>query len=586
MSTTAIIHRLRIERFRGIQLFDWLPKPGINAILGGGDVGKTTVLDALALLLSPSNATTISEADYWQRDTDAEFTIEATISLPASAEIENQKSMAYPWNWNGTEAVLPDDSGDEPAGADKPVYVIRVKGSAELEPVWEIAQPSGTSDHLSVSVRRKIGLVRLGSDERNDRDLRLVFGSALDRLMADPALRARIGKAVAAVQVINSMGDKSKTALTNLDARMQEATLPSNLKLGFTSSQGISIGALIGVLANHNGVHLPLSSWGAGTRRMAALEVAAATAANASFTTIDEIERGLEPYRLRKLISILAETAGQVFITTHSAVAISCIAKGNLWYLDAKGNIGHLPYDKIGAQQRRDPETFLAKLAVVGEGVTEVGLLRYLLHAAFSADPLDHGVRVCNGQGNEAVLGLLETLAKANLAFAALVDNEGNNSGRWNALRAKMNDFLFQWPKGCTEENIIATISDDKMVALVTNDEDGLTGYRLRFLADRLGIQDNDIGAIEAALKTEGKTLKTLIIEAASGSTDGAPDEPTKKQWKKHAQSWFKSYEGGEELAKKMASLGAWPTIQTSLLPLINVILVASGKPSITSLTL
>jgi putative ATP-dependent endonuclease of OLD family len=319
---------------------------------------------------------------------------------------------------------------------------------------------------------------------------------------------------------------------------------------------------------------------------MAALEVAGAITANASITTIDEIERGLEPYRLRKLLSILAETAGQAFITTHSAVAISCIAKGNLWYLDAKGNIGHLPSDKVGPQQRRDPETFLAKLAVVGEGITEVGVLRYLLQAAFTTDPLDYGVRVCDGQGNESVLGLLETLAKANLSFAALVDDEGKHPTRWKALKATMNDFLFQWPKGCTEENVIAAVPDEKMVLLLTNDEDGLTGYRLRSLADRLGIKDNDIDSIKAALKTKGKTLKNLIIEAASGSTDGAPDDPTKKQWKKHAQSWFKSEEGGEELGKKMVSLGAWPTLQTSLLPLINAILVASGKPSISSLAL
>ena len=65
------------------------------------------MLDALALLLSPSNSTTISETDYWQRNTDAEFVIRATVSIPAAAEIENQKSMVYPWNWNGTEAVLP-----------------------------------------------------------------------------------------------------------------------------------------------------------------------------------------------------------------------------------------------------------------------------------------------------------------------------------------------------------------------------------------------------------------------------------------------------------------------------------------------
>src|SRR5690606_31032719 len=131
--------------------------------------------------------------------------------------------------------------------------------------------------------------------------------------------------------------------------------------------------------ATKNGVSLPLSSWGAGTRRMAALEIGSATEKEASVTIIDEIERGLEPYRLRKLINVLRERQGQTFLTTHSPVAIACTGQAHLWYLDSKGDIGALPYEKIGPQQRRDPETFLARVAVIAEGPTEVGFLRFLL---------------------------------------------------------------------------------------------------------------------------------------------------------------------------------------------------------------
>jgi len=105
---------------------------------------------------------------------------------------------------------------------------------------------------------------------------------------------------------------------------MMEAALPHDLKLGLTTSQGLSIGALIGLFATKNGVSLPLGSWGAGTRRMTALEIASSTGKGASVTIIDEIERGLEPYRLRKLINVLGEQHGQTFLTTHSPVAIAC----------------------------------------------------------------------------------------------------------------------------------------------------------------------------------------------------------------------------------------------------------------------
>ena len=67
----------------------------MNVILSGGDVGKTTFLEAIALLLSPSNSMVLAEADYWQRNADAGFTIRAAISLPASSDIGQQAKFAW-----------------------------------------------------------------------------------------------------------------------------------------------------------------------------------------------------------------------------------------------------------------------------------------------------------------------------------------------------------------------------------------------------------------------------------------------------------------------------------------------------------
>ena len=59
MENTAVIRKLTVARFRGIEKLEWRPLPGMNIILGGGDVGKTTILEAIALLLSPTNSTTV-----------------------------------------------------------------------------------------------------------------------------------------------------------------------------------------------------------------------------------------------------------------------------------------------------------------------------------------------------------------------------------------------------------------------------------------------------------------------------------------------------------------------------------------------
>jgi putative ATP-dependent endonuclease of OLD family len=46
--TVPTILRLKIDRFRGLKTVHWRPNAGLNLILGGGDVGKTTILDAVA----------------------------------------------------------------------------------------------------------------------------------------------------------------------------------------------------------------------------------------------------------------------------------------------------------------------------------------------------------------------------------------------------------------------------------------------------------------------------------------------------------------------------------------------------------
>jgi putative ATP-dependent endonuclease of OLD family len=587
MPAAAHIRKLTIRRFRGLEKFDWLPTAGMNVILGGGDVGKTTVLEAIALLLSPSNAVVVSESDYWLRDSSKDFEIEAVMALPDSTGISTQHTFSWPWAWNGEDAAAPPtaDDGDDMPTPSEPVYRVRVRGTTELELVWEVVQPHGEADHFSVAVRRKIGVVRLSADERNDRDLRLVYGSALDRLLADGALRARIGKEVSALDLHSVLNADGKKAIEQLDQRMLQAALPQELKLGLTTSQGLSIGALIGLLAKKDGVSLPLANWGAGTRRMATLEITSSTENEASVTIIDEIERGLEPYRLRKLLGILRANHGQTFITTHSPVAISCADEAHLWYLDSKGDIGALPSEKIAPQQRRDPETFLARVAVIAEGPTEVGFLRFLLERAFASEPLDHGVRVCDGQGNAATLDLLETLSSAGLLFAGFVDCEGTAPGRWKALKQQLGDRLLQWPDGCTEEHVIDGVPEDRLLDLLRTEDGELDGERLRTLADRLGLQDKRPTAIEHALAATGQTLRALIIAAATGDKTGAPPG-SDKIWKSHSRCWFKSEHGGRELAQMMVALGAWNAVYPQLLPLINAILGAVGRSALVKLDL
>lgn len=567
------ILKLTIRNFRGIQELDWYPSAGMNFILGGGDTGKTTVLEAVDLLFSPSTSFNVSETDYWIRDTATGFSIEAVVRLSEKVEINTQPNMAYPWHWDGKEAVVP-DTNEENAENDE-VYRFRFTANDQQETLWEIVQPAGNTIRFSVGLRRQIGLVSLPSDDRNDKDLRLVYGSALDRHIGDPSLRYRIGKQVAGINLQDELSDEAKKALTALDVKFGTKALPGGVSIGLTSSKGISIGALVGLLARKNETtQLPLSSWGAGTRRLASLEIGAANSNAPSFITVDEIERGLEPYRLRQLLASLSGQEGQKFVTTHSPIAIASAPEAQLWYMDSSGRLGSLLSEMVEKQQRNDPETFLSRVAVIAEGVTEIGFLNHLLELALGCAPLDHGIRVCNGQGNDHTRKLLKALKEAGLKFGGLADNEGVKADSWAKLKEQMGDLLLQWEEGCTEEAVISAIPNDQIPSLIGVEGEDQTGTRLQHLKVRSGAEERTLDSICAALDGTGKTLKQLVIEAASGNSDHAHEED-KKAWKSHSSSWFKSEAGGAELARKAIELGGWNVLSERLLPLITAILAS-----------
>ena len=578
MTEVPAILKLTIERFRGIQALEWNPGAKANVLLGGGDVGKTTILEAIGLLLSPSAVVVLSEADYWQRDVDSEFLIGAVVALSPSSEIGQQRTFAWPWEWDGTNAVLPADPDDEdaPSTTGKPVYRLQVRGTPDLQARWEVLQPNDEVDPLSVAVRRRIGVVRLTDQNRNDRDLRLVYGSALDRLLADRTLRAKIGQQVSEIDLTAKLDETGQIALGKLDEMLAQEALPSNLGLGLTTSQGISIGALIGLMAElSHDVSLPLSTWGAGTRRMTALQVAAATQSESCITLIDEIERGLEPYRLRKLVSSLQEREAQSFITTHSPVAISAADCADLWYLDGTGSVGELRRTRIlRSQQKREPETFLARFSILAEGPTEVGFVSNLLERAIEGSFADHGVRVCDGEGNASTLGLLEAMVAAGLVFGGFADDEGKHSGRWSALERKMGNRLFRWDAACTEEVVLSHVPEGNLAPMMDHADPGIAAERRVTLAARLGIEDKSQSAIDAATTD----LRALMIAAATGRTEGASDPEAEKLWRRHGQRWFKSTDGGYELADKVFNLGVWPSVKPLLMPFLNAVRDALGQ--------
>lgn len=568
------ILRLDIRGYRGLKQLTWRPAAGLNVVLGGGDVGKSTILDAIGLLLSPSNPTTLAETDFFQRDVDAGFEIEAVMSLPPESGINYQFKHSWPWVWTGSAATAPTSEGTGEDVTGEAVYKLRVRGTSDLELLYEVVQPDGSADTLSASLRRAIGLVRLGGDDRHDRDLRLVQGSALDRLLSDQTLRSKVTAEVGKTDVRSRLLPDKQSNLTKLDVAFKERQLPAGLDLSLIGGPGASVLSLVGLTADAGPVKLPLSNWGAGTRRLAALEVARQNHGHAPITIVDEVERGLEPYRQRVLIERLQSAPSQALATTHSPFVIKAAGNAAFWYLDSGGNIGALDGAKIDPVRSNDPGAFLARLTIIAEGATEKGFCHALLERAIEGDVAALGLHICDAGGHEQALGVLKALCNSGLCFAGVADNEGKYEDGWGKVRTALGGRLLRWGTGCIEDNVVGVLTDIQLEEILTTGP--AAGARRRTLKERLGTQGKTFAELASAAAT-GAGFKAVVLEAAKGVVPDGTDDDSKKRFKSHAQDWFKSIEGGRELEGLIFTFGMWPLLRPTLLPFCNGIREALG---------
>ena len=243
MSTLAI-RRLDIKRFRGIRSLTWLPRPRLNIVLGAADGGKSTVLEAIALLFSTAPNFTLSEFDYHNREVEAGFSIEAVLSIGDGTVLCDEGFPAPPLRgWvDGKVRDLPDEHDAEA------VLVCRVTGTRDQEAQYQIIGAGGEIVvPFSRAMRRRIGLARLGVADRGDRDIRLVQGGALDRYLQGQEVRRTVLQAVMKTPLHDQLEEGPKSALTAISDGFKKRNLPHPIRLGLVGTPGVSLAASVGL---------------------------------------------------------------------------------------------------------------------------------------------------------------------------------------------------------------------------------------------------------------------------------------------------------------------------------------------------
>jgi hypothetical protein len=377
------IRHLLIERFRGILKLDWSPDGSFISLIGPGDSCKSTILDAIELALSPRWNLTFDDTDFYNSDHSECFRIVVTVGdLPDTLKSEQKYGLSVR-GWSPASGLH-----DEPEDGDELVLSIQLKVDSSLEPVWTVVNDRKLEKQISARDRETIGIARLGVFQ--DRHLSWGRGSLLSRITgkADelPGILAQIGRD--ARRALNPAGLTRCYDVANLVQGLGEdfgVLAKSDYRPGLDTT-AVSVG--IGGLALHEG-EIPLKKAGVGTKRLLSLAIQNDLIDEGAITLIDEVEHGLEPHRLRRLLNLLRQgpatleggnavhefKPAQVILTTHSPVALAHLKAEELRVV--RNDSGRVEVICVSPDlqdtARSASEAFLSRKVIVCEGKTELG---------------------------------------------------------------------------------------------------------------------------------------------------------------------------------------------------------------------
>ncbi len=475
------IRKLIIERFRGVNQFEWFPNADILCLVGSGDSTKSTILDAIEFVLSSRWNISFEDTDFYRADTSQPIEIKATIGeLPEQLLKDSKFGLLL----QGLSAE--GNLHDEPENTDEKILTVRLRVDASLEPSWTVMNERDIEGKpISARDRELFSTARLGTII--DRHLTWGRGSILTRLTGEvkeaPAILANVIREVKkSLKPSEITSVKSAVETSKIQAKKSGVHVSAEGYSARLDLQAQHIG--LGCLTLHDG-EIPLRNLGFGSRRLLAIALQRESARRGGITLIDEVEHGLEPHRLRHLLSSLTEKHSvttenlsdsttmnsQVFMTTHSPVPIVSLSAENIQIIrstEGRTTITPVPSD-LQNIVRKAPEAFLAKKVLVCEGKTELGLC-WALDNYWQNQGLDSftylGIVPVNGGGSDSPQ-TVKNLINLGYDVCLLVDSDVTLSPS-EAELIQSGVTIVQWAGSCSiEERIFEDLPDEGIKELV-----------------------------------------------------------------------------------------------------------------------
>lgn len=380
----ATIRKIEILNFRAIRSFMWDPLPGINCLIGPGDSGKSTVLDAIDLCLGARRGGSFTDADFFNLEVQLPISIRLTLG-DLDDKLRSYEAFAdYLRGYRRADGILE----DEPAMGLETVLTLSLEVGSDLEPLWRLyserASARGLERGLPWKDRQALSPSRIGTASANHMSWQR--GSVLNRL-SDERAEASEALVAAARHARAAFGGEADQELAGALDLVRQTALELGVPIGPRARAMLDIHAASfngGTVALHSEAGVPLRGLGTGSSRLLIAGLERRAGETRRVVLADEVEYGLEPHRLIRFLHSLGakEQAApmQVFLTTHSPVALQELRGDQLFVLRTVGD-RHVALtigldNGIQGTIRRYPEAFLARSVIACEGASEVGFIR------------------------------------------------------------------------------------------------------------------------------------------------------------------------------------------------------------------
>ncbi|MHC1780434.1 MAG: ATP-dependent endonuclease [Bacteroidales bacterium] len=404
----ATLHHLIIKNFKGIQNFEQNFKKGLTCIIGRGDSGKSTILDAISFVLSSSWSLSFYDSDFYNCQTNSPIEIEATL-----VDVPEKLLAKYGMYVRGvkSDGTIIDDMESDEAEFATAALTINLKVTKDLEPIWSVASYRGQAP-ASISAIDRSHFNSAAISNYSDKHFSLNKGNPLYTLLK----KTEVGQAEDEENVILEVLRRAKHEIDGSIAEkfneVIKVVVETSKKLGIIAP-GIKASIDhrdISIKENKVCLHeidVPLRLKGKGSKRLISLAIQLSIADPNGIILIDEIEQGLEPDRVQHLVHVLKEFNNfQIFFTSHSSNAIVELSSKDLLIM-TKGAIKLLNIsDELQGCVRNNPEAFFTKRIIVCEGATEVGICRTLNNIREEQKKLSFsclGIGVVDGKGDNMI---------------------------------------------------------------------------------------------------------------------------------------------------------------------------------------